>query len=293
LCTDSALTLTRGSPVGPLALLWQLDPAWETFTGICTPGQGSAVIGQVHYTPGERSARMAFLTPDDEIDQTGLLSLLDGLAARSGSWGAANLLAEVDELSPALDGMRRTGFCIYGWQTIWQFSADQAGGSEKGPWELAQPVDEIPLRGLYQSLVPPLVQAAEPYLPGGLPRLVYRQEGDILAYVDSTYGPQGIYLQPVVHPAVKNVPELLAALLAQQPASPVRPAYIAARSYQAWLESSLAHLEGSAAPRQALLVKHMALSRRVFQTAGRAVVREAYQPEATVPLARNTTISKN
>ena len=177
LCTDSALALTRGSPIGPLALLWQLDPAWETFTGVCAPDGSTAVIGQVHYTPGERSARMAFITPDDEIDQTGLLSLLDSLAARSGSWGAANLLAEVDESSPALEGMRRTGFCVYGWQTVYQFPTGLTDEQQEGPWQPAQPVDEIALRGLYQSLVPPLVQAAEPYQPGGVPRLVYPPGG--------------------------------------------------------------------------------------------------------------------
>jgi hypothetical protein len=293
LCTDSALALTRGSPIGPLAMLWQLDPAWETFTGVCASNGSAAVIGQVHYTPGERSARMAFITPDDEIDQAGLLSLLDSLTARCGSWGAANLLAEVDESSPALEGMRRTGFSVYGWQTIYQFPVGSVESRQEGPWQIAQSVDEIALRALYQSLVPPLVQAAEPYQPGEMPRLVYRLEGELLAYVDSTYGPQGIYLQPVVHPAVKDVRELLGALLAQLPISPARPVYLSARSYQAWLESSLGRLEGSAAPRQALLVKHMALPRRAFQPVGRTVVRESYSPEATVPMARNTSISKN
>jgi len=293
LCTDSALALTRGSPVGPLALLWQLDPGWETFTAVCPARRNSCVIGQVHYTPGGRSARIAFLSPDDEAGNPGMLALVESLATQAGSWGAANVLAEVDEHSPLLDLLRRNGVTVYGWQTIWQFPDTFAAGAQQGPWQTAEPMDELTQRNLYHSLVPPLVQAAEPYVPSAAPRLIYRQEGDILAYVDAVYGPQGIYLQPIVHPAVKNVPELLSALLAQQPISLSRPIYMAARSYQAWLESSLGRLEGSVAPRQALLVKHLALGQRTYQTVGRKVLREAYSPEATAPLVRNSTISKN
>ncbi len=293
LCTDSALALTRGSPVGPLALLWQLDPGWETFTAVCPARRDSTVIGQVHYTPGERSAHMAFLSPDDEADNPGMLALVEGLVTQAGAWGAGNVLAEVDELSPMLELLRRIGFTVYGWQTIWQFPATAAADGEQGVWRLAEPMDELTQRNLYHSLVPPLVQAAEPYVPSAAPRLIYRQDGDMLAYVDAVYGPQGIYLQPVVHPAVKNVPELLGDLLAKQPVSPVRPIYVAARSYQAWLETSLERLEGNAEPRQALLVKHMALGQRSYAAFGRKVLREVYSPEATAPLVRNSSTSKN
>jgi hypothetical protein len=122
--------------------------------------------------------------------------------------------------------------------------------------------------------------------------MVYRQEDDILAYAEIIHGPQGIYLQPVVHPAVKDLDNVLASLVAQQPGTPARPIYLAARSYQAWLESPLYRLNAQVTPRQALLVKHLAVTQRAGLLI-RHPVTEKYKPEATVPMVQHSQIYKN
>ena len=292
LCTDSAQVLTHGNPLGPLAMLTRLDPTRGIFTGVCPARNGSsALIGQITYIPGERSARISFLLPLDGIDHPALPDLLEALAEMAGSWGALNLLAEVDEHSDALDPIRHNGFSVYAWQSIWQF-LPASNGHAHTSWQPAASVDEVAVRSLYQLLVPPLVQSAEPF-PGHSPqRLVYRQDGDILAYADATYGPQGIYLQPVVHPAVEDLDGLLAGLIARLPTLPQRTVYVAARSYQAWLEPALQRLEGQTSPRQALLVKHLAVAQRAGLLA-RQTARDMITSDASVPIAQHSTIHDN
>ena len=125
---------------------------------------------------------------------------------------AFHLLGEVDELSPAFESMRRAGFSVYAWQRIWELPLDSANGKGPSPW---QPVDaecEQAVRSLFQVVVPPLVQSAEPLPNRRLRGLIYRKGTDILAYVEGAFGPRGIYLYPLVHPDLDDVAGLLRTL---------------------------------------------------------------------------------
>ncbi len=298
--TDSAQVLTRGDPTGPLAFLSRLNPSVGISTCVLPADEeNTALIGQMQYTAGNRSAQIVFLMPEDGITQPGLADLLENLAIQAGSWGAYHLLAEVEENSCAMDGLRRSGFSVYAWQRIWKFeppgnrSSNGNGKSDGMLWQPATSVDEIMIRNLYQSLVPPLVQSAEPLTSRRPLGWVFRQEGEILAYVEGFYGPQGIYLQPIIHPGVENISQLLAHLLAQQRNPLGRPIYVAIRSYQAWLETVVRDLECQVGSRQALMVKHLVVQQRVAVQAARHSVLEKYTAEPTVPLINNsTTVNK-
>lgn len=276
------------------------------FTCIHTSDDTIPLIGQMQYTAGDRSARIAFLMPDEELSQAGLTDLLECMAIQAGSWGAFHLLAEVEENSCAMDGVRRAGFSVYAWQRIWKFAHNHAatgnhngssqqnnGKSDEPRWQLATSIDEVMIRNLYQSLVPPLVQSAEPLTSRRLLGWVYRQEGEILAYVEGIYGPNGIYLQPLIHPALENVSQVLSNLLTHQRNPLGRPIYITIRSYQAWLETVVRNLECQVGPRQALMVKHLVVQQRVAVQTARHSVLEKYTAEPTVPMVHNsTTVNK-
>lgn len=292
LCTDSAQALTRGSPIGPHAFLTRLNPAMEVYTAISLPGGGrQPLIGQVKHPAGHRSARISFFMPADALGDSGLPALLESMAVRAGQWGAFHLLAEIDEGCCALDEMRRTGFSVYAWQRIWQFSArleNQDGAA--GTWRPVNSIDENAIRNLYQSLVPPLVQSAEPLSSRRLHGWVYLHGGEILAYVEGMYGPRGIYYQPLIHPAIENVSQVIAALLKRHPPLPDRPVYIAIRSYQAWLETVVRDLECQVGARQALMVKHLMVQQRSSVLARQSVL-EKYAADSSVPLVQNSTLN--
>jgi len=291
LCTDSTLALTRGSSLGPWAFITRLHPTVDVYTAVCPPGKGQpALIGQIKYAAGQRSARIVYLMPENALDEPRLAELLEDLAVRAGSCGAFHLLAEVGEGLAALDGIRRAGFSVYAWQRIWQFKAAPENHHDvTGAWRPASGLDDIAIRNLYQALVPPLVQSAEPLMARRPNGWVYRQGDEILAYVEGVYGPRGIFLQPLIHPAVENVSQVVSALLMRQPRVFNRPVYIAIRSYQAWLETVVRDLECQVGPRQALMVKHLVAQQRLPALAGRHSVLEKYTTEPTVPLVQNST----
>lgn len=301
--TDCAQALTHGSPGSPLGFLARLNPAVSVYTCIRPSSGGSpALIGQMQYADGSRSAHIAFLLPDKSLNQPGIAELLDQLASKAGSWGAFHLLAEVEENSCALEGLRHSGFSVYAWQRLWKYTSQEArpvgnkavnhSSSLDGRgsfWQPASSVDEVNIRNLYQLLVPPLVQSAEPLTLQKPLGWVLRQEGEILAYVEGTYGPQGIYLQPLIHPAVENIGQVMADLIASQRNASGRPIYIAIRSYQAWLETVVRDLECEVAPRQALMVKHLIIQERVPLLRNTHSVLEKITGETSVPLVHNST----
>lgn len=300
-CTDSAQALTRGSPIGPRAFLARLNPA----VGVCTcvyPAEDNMppLIGQMQYTAGDRSAHIVYFMPGDDLNQPSLAEMLDTMASQAGSWGAFHLLAEAEENSCIMEGLRRSGLSVYAWQRIWKYSppksesmdgkkAPPKGNHEAALWQPANSIDEVMIRNLYQSLVPPLVQSAEPLTSQRLLGWVYRQEGEILAYVEGIYGPNGIYFQPLIHPALENISQVLSGLFDLQKNSSGRPIYVAIRSYQAWLETILRDLECEVTPRQALMVKHLVAQQRSMLPIARHSVLEKYTTEPTVPMVHNAT----
>jgi hypothetical protein len=271
--------------VGLSAALAQLHPARGTFTSVAQDdGKSPTLIGQMTYSAGNRSARLAFVAPGSAVVSPALTNLLEGLAWQAGDWGAFHLLGEVDELSPMFEVLRRTGFSVYAWQRIWRLEVPTVanGRREASPWQPVLPVDEPAIRSLFQNLVPPLVQSAEPLPNRRLRGLVYRQNGEIIGYVDGVQGPYGTFLHPVIHPDLSNACELVQSLVRSQQ-RPGRPVYLAIRSYQSWLEPTLADLPAESTLRHALLVKHLATLQRVPLTARLGVEKRSSEvPTASI-----------
>ena len=293
LCFDNALLLTRGSPVGLPALLSHFNPRNGIFTGLARTAGDDLFIGQVKCVGGRRNARLTFLVPAGTYDSTALLGLLDALAIEAGQWGALGVLADVDERAELFSVLRRAGYGVYGWQRIYQLPfTGKADYDQPALWRFAAASDELPIRQLHQALIPPLVQVADP-LPGGrLYGLVYQVNQQIRAYVESVYGPEGIYLRPLIHPDVDNIPQLLVNL--ENYLSPLlgRKVYLAVRSYQAWLEGLLQDFSPEITARQALMVKHLASTQRLtLSNVHRSVVEDTRAEPSAPPMTKKSNQS--
>ncbi|MEN4041149.1 MAG: hypothetical protein ROW52_12595 [Anaerolineaceae bacterium] len=282
---DTALVLTRGNPIGAAAMLTNLNPSHGSFTGVArSPKSVSPLIGQLVYRPGERSARLAFFTPESSINNSNLTGMVDRMAEQAGEWGAFNILAELPEDHESLEGMRRCGFVVYARQQIWRLPSPARNHRRQSLWAPANSKDEIGIRNLFHCLVPPLAQGAESFPAQRQKGFVHRQQGEMLAFVEGVYGPRGIYLLPLFHLTLENVEELIADLLLHLAPLLGRPVYLAVRSYQSWIDNALEALPALKGERQVLLVKHLAHIQRVpVYNSLRATI-ENSTPEPTVSI---------
>jgi hypothetical protein len=250
-------------------MLARFYPAGGVYTAVARGGDdGQPQIGQISHVPGERSAHLSFLLIQEPFDERAACALLENLVVQAGEWGAANVLAAVDEAQSVFTSLRRAGFAVYSRQDVWRMPALQHDDRVQNEyeWQEATPLDCEPVLHLCQSLLPPLVQRAEEafsYCPKGL---VVRSKDEVLAYVQVTSGPRGICLLPLFHPQVTDIRPLLldlAGRLKNMVLSPLeRPVYYLVRSYQAGLSGILEDLGAEKMGAHALLVKHIAIRHR-------------------------------
>lgn len=290
---DNALILTRGSMLIPTgALLFYFAPATGLFTYLSTGNrEHSPLLGQISHSPGSPLARISFLAPESAIEAEALPALLEHMVIQAGERGALHLLAEVDERIAAFAMLRKAGFAIYVRQRIWQLPDDLEERSQDPVWQVSKDSDLIPVRVLYNNLVPGLVQQVEPAPADPLVGLIYRQGDELLAYVELKYGARGILVQPLIHPDAEGVTANLVKLLLSLPNRGSRPVYICVRSYQSWIEHNLEGLGALAGPQQAVMVKHLAVAKRLLRSFALPAL-ESGQPEATAPFINSESNHK-
>ncbi len=264
-------------------MLGQLHPSRGSFTGVVDQDQGPKLIGQFSINQGEEFARMAFFLPDSAGESKGFLLLLQGMASMAGDWDAHSLVAEIPESSTLFEQFRHAGFSVYGWQNVWH--APAAGRKENGNsgWQQPASSDYLTVKNLYQYLLPPIVHSAEPFpanLPGGK---VLRDAGDVVGWASIKTGLHGVFVVPLLHPQVKNAPQALACLETQLHRETRLPVYFGVRSYQAWLEPALESLDWQVMPRQALMVKRLAILQKSTVPALHAA-RNEQRAEPTTPI---------
>jgi len=257
---DTSLALTRWMALVPAgALLASLAPATGIFTCVATDDAngGGPVVGQLSHTTGSVKAKLTFITPEEAVETAGVTRLLDHLARVAGERGAHNLLAEVSEISPVYEVLRRNGFVIYTRQRVWELKPAENDGP--GLWRQVSETDEHDVHYLYHSLVPVLVQQTEPPPWENLNGLAYVEDGELVAYVHLIYGPTGILAQPFIHTGTDHAEALLVSLHDAVPNVRSRPVYLCVRSHQAWLAPFLDELGFESGPRQAVMVKRLAV----------------------------------
>ena len=262
LTLDGTRALTRGHPLGAAGLLAYINPARHMYSAVVN-GNRAILMGGVIHAQGDSYAKLMYLAPASHLDHAALLELVEHLVVQAGEWGAFHVIAELDEASDAFPSLRQAGFSVYAWQRMWDVSEVNPKNVSKG-WVRARSVNKVALQNLYHQIVPQLMHPVEPLSkkPRGL-----ICEDDGKCYVNMAAGGQGIVLTPLIHPEATNVEMKLSSLLNCIPNRRDRPVYLCVRSYQAWLEPVLEDLGAKAAPRQAVMVKHLARMMKEAKTA--------------------------
>jgi hypothetical protein len=286
---DSTRILIHGPMMIPMgALITFLGPSTRAFTYRYdnSPQSGKPLIGQVTYGMGATYARLSFLAPEDAMEQSDISALSDYMAVQMGNQGAFHILADVDESNQIFQLLHRAGFAIYARQRIWCLDNQSVSdAADEVTWRASRSRDAIGVRSLYCNVVPGLVQQVEPLPKKDLKGVVYYQNGELHAFVELKYGRNGIWVQPFVHPDAEGFDRHLVHLLHNLPGRRERPLYICVRSYQSWLESAIEAMGAQPGPQQAVMVRHLTVSRRVNQTYPLPAI-NGTRAEPTAPIAR-------
>lgn len=286
---DYASVLTRGEILIPArAMLSYFASTIGVYTYLCTSEEehGETLLGQVTHAQGKQLAHLSFLAPTTSLDDDNLPSLLDHIVQQVGKRGAFHLLAEVEERTPAFENLRQAGFALYVHQRIWQSSAEVEQEPNSSQWREITSQDAIAVRSLYKTLVPALVQQVESLPTERMKGLVYYLDDDLMAYAQVLYGQQGIWVHPFIHPDLHDATERLEDLLYNLPNRHSRPVYLCIRSYQSWLENALEDLQAEAGPLQAVMVKHLAVAKKVRNSFAIPNL-ESGQQEITTPFVNS------
>jgi hypothetical protein len=284
---DSALLLTRGALLVPGVLFSYLAPSLGVFTSVLDgEKQGEPhLMGQFIHMAGTSLSHLTFLAPQEALESTMVCALVEHMMTLSGERGAMRLLADVDERSLAFEALRQCGFAIYNRQRIWRLASRKSEEPRTYKWRKASDMDVIPVRNLYNNLVPGLVQQIEPFSPQRPRGMVHYENGDLLAYVELKYGHRGIWAQPFIHPDVEDVSSRLSDLLSKIWAHRTQPIYFCVRSYQSWLEAAIEELGAEVGPRQAVMVRQLVVQQKAVRPFALPAL-EGGQAEITAPIVR-------
>jgi len=286
----SAQVLTRGSLLIPTAMLSSVAPGAGVFTSVCEQEDSNdgLLIGQALQTQGSPLAQMTFLAPRPALASKELLALIEYMVAQAAERGALRLLADVEEHSEAFTPLRKLGFSIYSRQRIWKFTSPLNGNSQSVSWRNATDQDIIPVRALYNNITPGLVQQSENFPSEYLRGMVCWKGDSLLGYAEFKYGRKGIWIQPLVHPDVRELPEMLSGLLVNITNRYSRPVYVCVRTYQSWLDAALEDLGAEPSPPQAVMVKHLAVTNKQTRPYAMPAL-EGGRPEISAPIAHSET----
>lgn len=287
---NSFLLLTRGPLLIPGALLSSIAPNMGVFTCIGRDDRkdGRSIVGQIVHRTESQFSHLTFLTPEDALEDHILSGVIEYLTVVSGERGAIHLTADVDERCRAFEALRRSSFATYSKQRVWRFDNSLAVDHNQRTWRVATDRHAHAIGALYHNLVPGMVQQIEPYSKRQPRGMISRQDDQILAYVEISYGHRGIWVQPFVHPDITDVVEKLGELIAKIPDRRSRPVYICVRSYQSWLEPALEELGAEPGPAQAVLIKHLAVSKKPALASEMPAI-EGSQPEVTATITHTET----
>lgn len=260
----------------------------HVFTGLCEDdGVHRSWVGQIHQSPMLSSAHIHYLLYPDSGDSGDLTALLENMVIEAGGWGAKQVVADVDLDSETFIHFRKAGFSVLAKHKVFKLTMPLDFVPQLASrWQIWNKMDIHKMRGLYFTLVPPLIQSVEPLSRREMLGLVYYDpSGELQAYADLVYGPIGAWVLPFIHPqAAENITDLLAQLVLDLPDLAGRPVYLTARSYQPWIESSLENISGEVGSEQALMVRYMALRQRVRAGVTFAPIKNG-EPEPTISLS--------
>lgn len=239
------------------------------------------LIGQLMLD--ELYAQMNFLICHGEPSQEILAAFLDGLVRWAGEKGAFHLLAEVEETQRCFAWLCRGGFSTIYRQSIWRVQNTTSPLNQSSLWREVSVQDHPAIRNLFKNWIPPVVQVAQPLNGHHFPRYILCDGERVLGFIQVRRGEGCLLLTPVFDPTLANPLNHLERLL-QLKSFGGEALFILACSHQVGLMSQLESNYPPPIKKQVVVVKYLAVSRRVRNLIPQRLSAKEKRPEPSTPI---------
>ncbi|MCJ7518396.1 MAG: hypothetical protein MUO42_01820 [Anaerolineaceae bacterium] len=206
-----------------------------------------------------QGARLNWLLPVGFAESDPLPELLDNLAMEAGLRGAKFVAASARVDDCLYETLRRAGYCLCGWQSIWELpqSILNSTQSRRISWGRPDPIDAIDLTLLQRKLLSPATQSVTTFATQNLPDFALKIDGALKGYVRVNCFNNKVLIAPVLMKTSDALESILSALLTEYFPS-ADALYLLQTADTGWLTGDLEKIGARFTPREELLVKHFA-----------------------------------
>ena len=211
-----------------------------------------------------QGARLNWLLPLGFTESDPLPELLDNLAMEAGLRGAKFITASARVDDCLFETLRRAGYCLFGWQSIWELPRfiHNSTESTQTSWVKPDPVDAIELTLLQRKLLSPATQSVTAFATRVLPDFALRIDGALKGYARVSCFNNKVLISPVFMKTSDNLEYILAALAVEY-FSTAEVIYLLQTADSGWLTGDLEKIASRLTPREELLVKHFAAMQKL------------------------------
>jgi hypothetical protein len=229
------------------------------FTAISQTADGIPCVGQAIHSTGAQFAYFTFLTQNENSETISPIEVIQNLSHQAGERGAFCMISEVDEESVAFNIFKKAKFNVFSHQQIWEINNNSDLKNGKSQWQEASSEDEFNIGKLYNAIVPAMVQKIEAPPWKSHKGFVNYQDNQLMAFVEIISGPNGVWVQPYIHPDLDHPKKYLIQLFNLLGNRSRKPIFICIRAYQSWLNSRLESMSANLISNQVLMAKHMTI----------------------------------
>jgi len=219
---------------------------------------GVSAMGQASLSG--RGARLNWLLSTQKTGSDPLPELIEHMGLEAGARGAHFMTAGARVDDCLFETLRRSGFCMYCWQTIWKIQPDLSGEKldDSMLWRQAATSDAIRIDALQRKILAPAVKSVTEFAGVHLPDLLLEDGEEVLGYAYISRSNGIGLIKPFFKHDLEN-PEKAIQCLISQFLPDAKIVYLAQTSDQSWLTDYLTDVGTPAVPREELLVKHFAV----------------------------------
>ncbi len=210
-----------------------------------------------------QGARLNWLLPLGFTEKDPLPELLDNLAMEAGLRGAKFMLASTRVDVCLFETLRRAGYCLYGWQVVWDISQNLGRSrNHQKIWFKACADDALELSRIQRKLLSPAAQSVTALASQVLPDFVLKKDGIVKGYAKVSAFNNKVLIAPVMMNSVEDAVTVLSTL-PNEFFSSAEKVFLLQTADIGWLTAELDKMGTQVTPREELLVKHFAAMQKL------------------------------